>query len=93
MFESNASSGSILHHRSSIDHLVNLLALASHSRLYQMVKQYLFASPSAVFGCPLAMTDGAARMFELHAPEVGIHLGSRQATELYRLTHLSLSRV
>lgn len=36
------------------------------SRLYQFTKLYLFHPSSAVYTCPLAMTDGAARIIELH---------------------------
>ena len=35
------------------------------SRLYQMALLYLFHPSSAIFSCPLAMTDGAARAIEL----------------------------
>ncbi|XP_052652852.1 acyl-CoA dehydrogenase family member 11-like isoform X1 [Harpia harpyja] len=34
------------------------------SRLHQAVKLYLFSSSSGGFGCPLAMTDGAAKVIE-----------------------------
>lgn len=34
------------------------------SRLYQMVKLYLFAPSSGLYSCPLAMTDGAAKLIE-----------------------------
>ncbi|NWI90327.1 ACD11 dehydrogenase, partial [Pitta sordida] len=34
------------------------------SRLYQAVKVYLFSSSSGGFSCPLAMTDGAAKVIE-----------------------------
>ncbi|KFP80066.1 hypothetical protein N310_03714, partial [Acanthisitta chloris] len=34
------------------------------SRLYQAVKLYLFSSCSGGFSCPLAMTDGAAKVIE-----------------------------
>jgi alkylation response protein AidB-like acyl-CoA dehydrogenase len=37
-----------------------------YSRLYQFAKLYLFVPDSATYGCPLAMTDGAARVLELH---------------------------
>lgn len=37
------------------------------SRLQQMVRLYLYHPSSAVASCPLAMTDGAARLLELHA--------------------------
>jgi len=36
------------------------------SRLYQLIKMYLFTPSTAVFGCPLAMADGAARLIELY---------------------------
>jgi putative acyl-CoA dehydrogenase len=39
---------------------------AEHSRLYQFVKLYLFTASSAIYTCPLAMTDGAARLIELY---------------------------
>ena len=35
------------------------------SRLDQMARLYLFHPSSAVYSCPLAMTDGAARFLEL----------------------------
>ncbi|XP_038619519.1 acyl-CoA dehydrogenase family member 11-like [Tachyglossus aculeatus] len=34
------------------------------SRVYQMAKLYLFAPSSGLFTCPLAMTDGAAKVLE-----------------------------
>ncbi|KAJ3328072.1 hypothetical protein HDU76_010629 [Blyttiomyces sp. JEL0837] len=34
------------------------------SRVYQFAKLYLFAPSAAVYTCPLAMTDGAARLIE-----------------------------
>ena len=37
------------------------------SRLYQLAKLYLFHPSSAFYSCPLAMTDGAARVMEVHA--------------------------
>jgi alkylation response protein AidB-like acyl-CoA dehydrogenase len=40
------------------------------SRLHQFVRLYLYHPSSALYSCPLAMTDGAARVLELHgAPE------------------------
>lgn len=39
------------------------------SRLYQLAKLYLFHPSSAIYSCPLAMTDGAARVIELHGDE------------------------
>lgn len=42
-----------------------------YSRLYQLAKLYLFHPSSAIYSCPLAMTDGAARLIELHGtPEM-----------------------
>ena len=41
-------------------------AHGAHSRLHQMAALYLFHPSSAVYSCPLAMTDGAARCLELH---------------------------
>lgn len=39
------------------------------SRIHQFAKLYLFHPSSAIYTCPLAMTDGAARALELHADE------------------------
>jgi len=39
------------------------------SRLHQMALLYLFHPPSALASCPLAMTDGAARLLELYGAE------------------------
>ena len=36
------------------------------SRVHQMARLYLYAPSSAIFSCPLAMTDGAARAIELY---------------------------
>lgn len=38
---------------------------AEFSRLYQFVKLYMYTASSAIYTCPLAMTDGAARLIEL----------------------------
>ena len=35
------------------------------SRLHQFARLYLFSPSSAIYACPLAMTDGAARVLEL----------------------------
>ena len=35
-----------------------------YSRLYQILKLYLFAPSSGLFSCPLAMTDGAAKTIQ-----------------------------
>lgn len=40
-----------------------------HSRLYQFVKLYLYTSSSAIYTCPLAMTDGAARLIEVYGED------------------------
>lgn len=40
-----------------------------HSRLYQFVKLYLYTASSAIYTCPLAMTDGAARLIELYGDD------------------------
>ncbi|XP_023243405.1 acyl-CoA dehydrogenase family member 11-like, partial [Centruroides sculpturatus] len=37
------------------------------SRLYQMVKLYLYAPSSGLYSCPLAMTDGAAKTIQMVA--------------------------
>lgn len=39
--------------------------LGEHSRLYQFTKLCLFAPSSGLYSCPLAMTDGAARLCEV----------------------------
>ncbi|WP_413586591.1 acyl-CoA dehydrogenase family protein [Bdellovibrio sp. HCB274] len=54
----------------------------SFSRVYQMALLYLYSPSSAIFSCPLAMTDGAARALELYGtPELKAraipHLTSR----------------
>ncbi len=41
----------------------------SYSRVYQMALLYLYSPSSAIFSCPLAMTDGAARALELYAED------------------------
>jgi len=40
-----------------------------NSRLYQFVKLYLYTASSAIYTCPLAMTDGAARLIELYGDD------------------------
>ncbi len=40
-----------------------------YSRIVQFVKLYLFTPSSAIYTCPLAMTDGAARLLELYGTE------------------------
>jgi alkylation response protein AidB-like acyl-CoA dehydrogenase len=39
------------------------------SRVEQMARLYLFHASSATYSCPLAMTDGAARLIEVHGGE------------------------
>src|SRR5262249_16005486 len=39
------------------------------ARLHQFVRLYLYGPPSAIATCPLAMTDGAARVIELHGDD------------------------
>jgi putative acyl-CoA dehydrogenase len=39
------------------------------SRLYQFIKLYLYTPSSAIFTCPLAMTDGAARLIEVYGDD------------------------
>ena len=39
---------------------------SAYSRIYQMCKLYLFGPSSGLFGCPLAMTDGAAKTIEVN---------------------------
>ena len=36
-----------------------------YSRVYQMAKLYLYGPSSGLYGCPLAMTDGAAKTIEV----------------------------
>src|SRR3954468_17919664 len=56
-------------------------AHGAHSRIDQFARLYLFAPSSALYSCPLAMTDGAARFLEVHGDEstrpVFAHLTSR----------------
>jgi alkylation response protein AidB-like acyl-CoA dehydrogenase len=42
-----------------------------HSRVHQMLRLYLYHPSSAIASCPMAMTDGAARVLELQgSPEL-----------------------
>jgi len=57
-----------------------------YSRLYQMVKLYMFSPVSGLYSCPLAMTDGAAKSIEalnLNIPEAFEHLTSRDPTKFW----------
>ncbi|MBW3562401.1 MAG: acyl-CoA dehydrogenase family protein [Actinobacteria bacterium] len=40
-----------------------------HDRLHQFALAYLFAPSSALYGCPLAMTDGAAKTLLAHGDD------------------------
>lgn len=59
----------------------------AHSRIDQFARLYLFAPSSALYSCPLAMTDGAARFLEVHGDErqksVLAHLTSRDPTKFW----------
>ncbi len=39
------------------------------SRVYQFAKLYLYSPSSAIHSCPLAMTDGAARLIEVYGDD------------------------
>lgn len=43
------------------------------SRLHQLIRLYLYNPSSAIASCPLAMTDGAARVLELHGNSAQKH--------------------
>jgi len=47
-----------------------------HGRLYQMVKLFLFSPSSGLFSCPLAMTDGAAKILSNHLHENEEYIGN-----------------
>lgn len=58
------------------------------SRVHQFAKLYLFHPSSAFFSCPLAMTDGAAKLIEVHgdrALRAGAfrHLTARDPAEFW----------
>lgn len=50
------------------------------SRIYQFSKLYLFNPSSAYYTCPLAMSDGAARVLELFGSEEQKNRGLRHLT-------------
>jgi putative acyl-CoA dehydrogenase len=62
-------------------------AHGAHSRIDQFARLYLFAPSSALYSCPLAMTDGAARFLELHGGgdtrPVFAHLTSRDPNQFW----------
>jgi hypothetical protein len=49
---------------------------AEWSRLYQLAKMFLFAPSSGVYGCPLAMTDGAAKSIEVRQINITVLIES-----------------
>lgn len=58
------------------------------SRLHQFARLYLYAPSSAIFSCPLAMTDGAARAIELYGDDAlkaraFSHLTSRDPAQFW----------
>jgi putative acyl-CoA dehydrogenase len=61
---------------------------AEFSRLYQFAKLYLYHPSSAIYSCPLAMTDGAARVIELFGSQemkerAFVHLTSRDPKKFW----------
>ena len=58
-----------------------------HSRIDQFARLYLFAPSSALYSCPLAMTDGAARFLEVYGDEstrpTFAHLTSRDPRQFW----------
>ncbi|HKN59271.1 MAG TPA: acyl-CoA dehydrogenase family protein [Gemmatimonadaceae bacterium] len=62
-------------------------AHGAFSRIHQFARLYLFAPSSALYSCPLAMTDGAARFLEVHGDEstrsVFVHLTSRDPAHFW----------
>jgi putative acyl-CoA dehydrogenase len=62
-------------------------ANGAHSRIDQFARLYLFAPSSALYSCPLAMTDGAARFLEVHGDDatrpVFQHLTSRDPEQFW----------
>ena len=62
-------------------------AHGAHSRIDQFARLYLFAPSSALYSCPLAMTDGAARFLEVHGDgdtrPVFAHLTSRDPDQFW----------
>src|SRR5256885_796752 len=57
------------------------------SRIDQFARLYLFAPSSALYSCPLAMTDGAARFLDVYGDEstraVFAHLTSRDPRQFW----------
>lgn len=48
-----------------------------YSRLHQAIRLYLFHASSSFFSCPLAMTDGAARVLELMGSDAQKKIGKK----------------
>lgn len=44
---------------------VYLFVVICFSRLYQVIKLFLYSPSSGLYSCPLAMTDGAARVIKV----------------------------
>ena len=59
----------------------------AYSRIHQFARLYLFAPSAALYSCPLAMTDGAARFLEVHGDKsvksVFAHLTSRDPSQFW----------
>ena len=62
-------------------------AHGAYSRIDQFARLYLFAPSSALYSCPLAMTDGAARFLEVYGDDstrgVFAHLTSRDPRQFW----------
>ena len=62
-------------------------AHGAYSRIDQFARLYLFAPSSALYSCPLAMSDGAARFLEVYGDEstrpVFAHLTSRDPRQFW----------
>ncbi|HKO17100.1 MAG TPA: acyl-CoA dehydrogenase family protein [Gemmatimonadaceae bacterium] len=62
-------------------------AHGAYSRTDQLARLYLYHPSSATYSCPLAMTDGAARLLELYPDEVTrpvfAHLTSRTSDRFW----------
>jgi putative acyl-CoA dehydrogenase len=61
-----------LHQISAVEGLIAIgyeRKFGEFSRLYQMAKLHLFTPSSSIYTCPLAMSDGATRLIELHAKD------------------------
>ncbi|XP_068096548.1 acyl-CoA dehydrogenase family member 11-like [Hyperolius riggenbachi] len=61
---------------------------SSWSRLIQIAKLYLYSPSSGMFGCPLAMTDGAAKVIETLGSPAALqgafsHLTSRDSKQFW----------